>query len=172
MGLCVMSPGLPGDSGTNGESRALSNQTVSICPHPNGGEVDGPGQTRFWNLSFFLSHAPPYTCCFLHEPLPASEAFLSPPLQQKRSGSSALWLGRLHIHQPVYNNEIFIIIFNVQLWETLHGIARICETSWGRGAMELEQHPSPLLPPWPSPLLLDFLHFPRVTALQPCKKVI
>ena len=34
---------LPGDSGINGESLALSNQVISVCPHPNGGELDGRG---------------------------------------------------------------------------------------------------------------------------------
>lgn len=111
MGLCVLGlQALPGDSGTNGESLALSNQTVSICPHPNGGEVGGCGQTCFWNLSSFLSHAPPYTCCSCTKPLPASEAFLIyPPLQQKLSGSSVLWICRWHIRQPVDNIEIFFL---------------------------------------------------------------
>lgn len=59
---------LPGDSGINGESLALSNQVISVCPHPNGGELDGRGQTCFLKSQFLLQ-APPKSLtpdAFLH----------------------------------------------------------------------------------------------------------
>lgn len=44
-------------SDTKGESLVLSNQIFSICSHPNGGELNGAGQTCFLKFQFF-----PYPC--------------------------------------------------------------------------------------------------------------
>lgn len=57
--------------------------------------------------SFLTPHLLPAVSCM--EPLPASEAFLYPPLWHKVSGGSAFGsVRRSHIHQPGYNLEIFL----------------------------------------------------------------
>lgn len=89
----------------NGESLALFNQAVSLCPHPNGGELDGLGQTCFLKISvpsFFMPYRrTSYLMLSCTESLPAFSAFLHPPLHQKGSGSNIMLIGELHIHQPV-----------------------------------------------------------------------
>ena len=60
------------------ESLALSNQAMSICPHPEEGELDGPEQPVSQNLSsFFMPHLRTLHLMLAYTgSLPAFEAFL------------------------------------------------------------------------------------------------
>ena len=128
-GLFVMGlKALPGYSGTNGERLALSDQTVSICPHPSRGEVDCPRQTSFWNLSFFLPHAPPYTWCFSAPShfLPLKLSFGLLYIRKDLVAITGL-VDYKSINHCKTLKSFIIIFFNVQLWETVSGISGICK---------------------------------------------
>lgn len=106
--------------------------------------------------SFFMPHLR-----ILHlmlactESLPAFEAFL--------------------YYLSLCQNEIpyCYYVVNLWLWEAVSGISGIFQQVGREGGVgwKLGQHFPPWLPPLPS-LLLDLLHFLRVTSFQPFLKVI